>query len=122
MARYQCQGIAVDLRNVEKDLLSRNARGKRYEERLRDVGVCSKERSNLVASPAGTHRRIAAYLVTIDCGERMASRPVDPALQKFAARCGKVVPIVGIDTFEWKSARLDDAFLLRKIDSPSLET
>src|SRR4029077_12793424 len=83
--------------------------------------VCSEKRADLVSSPAGPHHRIAAYLVTINDGEGMASRPVYPSLQESAARRGKVSPIIRVDAFEGNSAHLDDALWLRKIPAPSLE-
>src|SRR5262249_10172183 len=121
ITRGQRQRISVDLRNVEKNWLARHARTTSYQHRLCHVSVCSEQRADLVAGPAGPHHRVAANLAAIDRGERMTSRPVYPILQESAAWRGKVSLIVSIDALERKSAHLDDALWLRKINATSLE-
>src|SRR6266850_2447194 len=122
MARDQRQRVAVDLRNIDEDRLTRDPRAESYQELLRHAGVRSEKRADFVAGPAGPHHRVTAHRIAFHYGESMASRALDPASQEPAARRRKMSTIIGVDTLERKRARFDDAVGVRRLHASSFET
>src|SRR6266850_2708618 len=122
MARDQRQRVAVDLRNIDEDRLTRDPRAESYQELLRHAGVRSEKRADFVAGPAGPHHRVTAYRIVFHHGESMASRALDPASQEPGARRRKMSAIIDVDALERKRARFDDALGLRRLHASSFET
>src|SRR6188472_1571643 len=121
MARDQCQRVAVDLRNIEENRLTRDARAESHQELLCQTCVRGKKRSDLIPGPARPNDPVTAYRIVFHHGESTASRTLNPASQELAARRWKMSTIVSVDAFERKRTRFDDALGLRSLHASSFE-